>query len=866
MLKFINLKNLTAKTLIGILLVGGLITPSGTKKAVASDGVQGLELRYAESAFQCGSDPIQADIKVEVRNKSNQELLTTLSKGDVYTSDDFDSISDFDLVYKIYNFSHCGDSFPDGTTRSVRGSKLLGANEAVPDLAGFSGQSSVGQIHSNLDSYEELLLVELGTSDTDSASYDLQDVVLVVDHNPQSLVDAQNNDNDVIIPTLWGIDEDDGQLFSMGDYTDSSTMTDYGQLKWNNNGTTEIIDTDMEAMTLDENGDMYIALDRKLSGTGRGATLLKFNIANASTTEDNVVQVIGEIGINFDNSDDNVSGLSIDPNTGNLVALLKNDGWSQTDKLYVISKVDGSVLSEIGNITGLGESSTNAEDIEHAPDGTLYVTDNADDHTYQVNGLTGAIIEVIDDSQENGLDSSSVKFEALGWDFANNRLIGFDDNDESLARLTLENGNNQKYYDTSGIRLTDVEGVDFVPTIDGLPTEFLDYDDDGVEDPIEQPPTNSDSDSDGDGIKDSVEGTADDDDDGTPNYQDTDSDNNGIDDEYEVGSDSDAPVDSDNDNIPDYLDEDDDNNGIKDKAEIMNGGVNKRSQNPNKGYDLNGDGVDDIYPHDLDEDGKPDFLDKDDDGDGIPDKKEISRDNDTRTLRKTNYDINGDNTPDVLAYDTDGDDIPDYLEEDSDNDGINDIDEGDADADGDGFPNFQDLDSDNNSILDANEGLNSSLDDLDEDGTRDFLDDDDDNDGIIDLIEIGRNPDYPTNSDKDTSDGYDYQDTDSDNDGMLDAHEGYNNSLPDEAAITIRVLDKANANSIIRTNYKLQDMDPDDTKKNGKKDKHICVDADESTGNKCIIQIQLDEDANDGTVNINNTIRGLDYKVYNYAD
>ena len=56
MLKLINLKKLTAKTLIGILMIGGLVTPAGTKKAVASDGVQGIELRYAESAFQCGSD------------------------------------------------------------------------------------------------------------------------------------------------------------------------------------------------------------------------------------------------------------------------------------------------------------------------------------------------------------------------------------------------------------------------------------------------------------------------------------------------------------------------------------------------------------------------------------------------------------------------------------------------------------------------------------------------------------------------------------------------------------------------------------------------------------------------------------------
>ncbi|MGB5632940.1 MAG: SdiA-regulated domain-containing protein, partial [Waterburya sp.] len=287
-----------------------------------------------------------------------------------------------------------------------------------------------------------------------------------------------DNDANELIPKLWGIDEDDGQLFVMTNYTDSSTMIDYGKLKWNDNGTVKNIGSDMEAMTLDANGDMYIALDRKLTGSGNAATLLKFNIADASTTADNVVEIIGVIGINFDSSSDNLSGLSIDPNTGQLVALLKNNGSSATDKLYVISKVDGSVIQEIGNITGLGESSTNAEDIEHAPDGNLYVTDNADDHTYKVNSLTGAIIEVVDNNQKDGLDSDSVKFEGLGWDFANNRLIGFDDNDESLAKLTLEAGNNYEYYDTSSMGLTDVEGIDFVPTEDGEPEEFLDYNND----------------------------------------------------------------------------------------------------------------------------------------------------------------------------------------------------------------------------------------------------------------------------------------------------------------------------------------------------------------------------------------------------
>lgn len=297
--------------------------------------------------------------------------------------------------------------------------------------------------------------------------------ILAVSNLISKPVMADNSNQ--IVPTLWGIDEDDGQLFTMEDYTDSTTMVDYGLLKWNNNGNVEAVGSDMEAMTLDSNGDLYIALDRNLLGTSDAATLLKFNIKNASTTADNIVEVIGEIGITFDSSGDNITGLSIDPITGELVAGLKNydsNDERTVDKLFVIDKTNGSLVREIGSITGLSQESKRLEDIEHAPDGSLYITQNMDDHTYKVNSSNGAILEVIDNNQKGGL-GDSVKFEALGWDFANNRLIGFDDDDESLAQLTLENGNNHEYYNTNSMGLTDVEGIDFVPTVDGATTNSL---------------------------------------------------------------------------------------------------------------------------------------------------------------------------------------------------------------------------------------------------------------------------------------------------------------------------------------------------------------------------------------------------------
>lgn len=308
-------------------------------------------------------------------------------------------------------------------------------------------------------------------------------------------------------PALWGVDEDDGQLFTIGDYTDvNNTFMDFGQLKWNDNGILRKIGSDIESFTLDKDGTAYLGLDR---GLGEFAdlpnvnTLLSFNIKDA-VQDNTVVNVLGIIGaapnnegINYDHKDDNISGLSIDPETGNLVALLKNfttatdengnvvmdkNGKPKkqvlADELYVISKEDGSLVEEIGAIKFADSDGTrpkfrsgSGEDIEFDHQGNLYVTDNEDDQLYQVDPDTGEIIAVIDTNQkegfqdENGSPAGSVKIEALAWDFMNNKLIVNDDDNDAYGEQTLQQGGNVYFGSIEG--LTDVEGIDFVPTVDG---------------------------------------------------------------------------------------------------------------------------------------------------------------------------------------------------------------------------------------------------------------------------------------------------------------------------------------------------------------------------------------------------------------
>ncbi len=265
------------------------------------------------------------------------------------------------------------------------------------------------------------------------------------------------------VPTLWGIDEDDGQLFSIGDYRNASaTFTDFGRLMWDDNGRLRKVGHHLEAFTLDADGTAYLALNHKLGGLDE-PVLFSVNLNNLVPGGTNIAAPLGRIGIHFDDSSDNITGLSFNPLTGDLYALFRDDNKCTADRLVVIDKADGSLVSDLGRITGLCNTVGDGEDLIFDPLGNLYVTDNRDDRLYQVDPVTAAIIAVIDGNEAGGLGHCSVKFEGLAWDPINDLLIGADDNHELLAQLTLQNGANISYGSTGPIGLTDVEGMAFIP-------------------------------------------------------------------------------------------------------------------------------------------------------------------------------------------------------------------------------------------------------------------------------------------------------------------------------------------------------------------------------------------------------------------
>ena len=334
-------------------------------------------------------------------------------------------------------------------------------------------------------------------------------------------------------------------------------------------------------------------------------------------------------------------------------------------------------------------------------------------------------------------------------------------------------------------------------------------------------------------------------------YQNPDSDGDYISDADEAGNNGDLtipPVNSDadhptnSDTLPDYLDLDSDGDYISDADEAGDA-------------DLDSDPVNSDEDHSTNSDTLPDYLDLDSDGDYISDADEA-----------------GDTDLTTSPRNTDGlDDGADYLDLDSDEDTISDADEAgddnldsdpvnsDKDYSGDNLPDYIDLDSDNNGILDEQEILDTNQ-DIDGDKTPNFQDLDDDGDKIIDVIEIGGGA-TPLNSDNDATDGYDYQDSDSDNDRIPDDKEGVVSSSTSATPVNVNY---SGVNEI--TSHSLQDSDANNTKKDGAS----CIEEGVSSCGITISPIIITNDDGtiyeDGTVEIQNTITGLDYQVKNIAD
>lgn len=134
-----------------------------------------IELLYLASQIQCGVGGDFLNIQVDVYHQ--QQLVKTMNVNEQALIP-VNSVNDLNFKYKIINNTTQCKTLSNPTEMA------LTSNSQLPSMAGFSKQVSAQTLLSGLNNYEELLLVELGTTNTQSSAFDLQDVIFKVDNNP----------------------------------------------------------------------------------------------------------------------------------------------------------------------------------------------------------------------------------------------------------------------------------------------------------------------------------------------------------------------------------------------------------------------------------------------------------------------------------------------------------------------------------------------------------------------------------------------------------------------------------------------------------------------------------------------------------
>ncbi|MGL5939603.1 MAG: hypothetical protein ACRC2S_04325 [Waterburya sp.] len=133
-----------------------------------------IELLYFASQIQCGAGGAFLNIKVDIYQ--NQALVKTMMVEERVLLP-VNSVNDLTFKYSIVNnTTRCSLATPS--------QQLLAPTDSVPNIPGVYDQQSIQTMLNGLNDYEELFLVELGTTNKTSAAFDLQDVVFIVNNNP----------------------------------------------------------------------------------------------------------------------------------------------------------------------------------------------------------------------------------------------------------------------------------------------------------------------------------------------------------------------------------------------------------------------------------------------------------------------------------------------------------------------------------------------------------------------------------------------------------------------------------------------------------------------------------------------------------
>jgi fibro-slime domain-containing protein len=698
MLKFINLKKLTSRTLLGILIIGSFIAGTSDYKAVASSK------KTSEVAPKCSNNG----------HGNNAPITITLSSEKKFVLEKFDPSNPGDGGYLQRELANLKSLYPSEITEAVQ-LILQGNFDVELKPSNKKGCDTDGD----------------GIDDLTEAGSNLNSPVDTDNDGIPDFVDS-DSDNDGVSDKIEGTGDTDND--GIPNYKDKIDISPSIGTSSSGSGSTTGTSSSGSGSTTGT------------SSSGSGSTTGTSSSGSGSTTTSNSPSSITLTGTIRD----------FESSHPDFEKTIGNDREIVTTELGADKKPIYGNHSEDKTLTTTGKANfdqwyRNVPGINESKEYSIELTRQSDDtYKYQNNQffpINGELLGNFKDSKNYHFTYEiHTKFTYVGgetftfsgdddvWVYINNQRVidiggvhSSQSQSVNLDSLGLTPGQTydldfffaERHYSqsnftiTTNIELKAAPNPDADDDNDGI-TNILEGSDEGTNSDNSGTPDYQDNDADNNGVLDQVEvGTianpSDSDVDGTPNFQDTDNDNNGILDTSEIGSNPQSPTNTDGKDFADYQDMDDDNDKIPDQEEM-------------------GDNSED--PTDTDGDETPDYHDTDSDGDTLPDSVEGKDD-------------------------FDDDDTPNFLDDDSDNDSILDSIEGkiDSSLDQDTYPNFLDEDSDGDGINDLNENIadsngddesdvdendltgNQTPEDVDGDGKPNYLDDDSDNDGIKDKDE-----------------------------------------------------------------------------------------------------------------------------------
>ncbi|MEQ1744485.1 MAG: GEVED domain-containing protein [Saprospiraceae bacterium] len=277
---------------------------------------------------------------------------------------------------------------------------------------------------------------------------------------------CSNNPDPCATPVLWAINEDNGHLFSVPTWTSTAgvnaTAYDWGQIQWSSDNCVTKTNvnisggSELESAAWDDATNEYYLTSNKTLGAFNKPVLLKIDIDNLVVGQQPCAVVIGSIA---SSGSEDIESLAIDPLNGDLYGGAKTSG-----RLYKLNKATAAILGgypvQMTKPSPLSGNLNDSESLTFDESGTLYVSETDDKDVYTINKVTGAGISVFDDN------TAPLGLDGLTWDFAGNRLIGFEDGSlestpySHLFEITSGNGSNTLLANTYAAGLVDIEGLE----------------------------------------------------------------------------------------------------------------------------------------------------------------------------------------------------------------------------------------------------------------------------------------------------------------------------------------------------------------------------------------------------------------------